>query len=206
MALGFSVTCVRQLATSRLLLQGDIQTNIPLFLVTLTLNEKSLEIFTLSSLSHIIITVEAYRTKAGLTQCCNVQNFSQTGSTANNLPPTCGVGAATPIKSALKKAMSNPPPAATSVRWERGRNILHNYRGSSHAKEEPLRSKEQKVPVKNPLGRVISRYIMPTVSFAAAVRGDQKPHPQPHQAPITSTDRISDKFWLQAITIPPWMT
>jgi hypothetical protein len=60
--LGFNIIDVRQLTTNRR--SPNRQTyveNLPLFLVTLTRNVKSQEIFKLNSLKQIIIKVESYR-------------------------------------------------------------------------------------------------------------------------------------------------
>jgi hypothetical protein len=57
--LGFKMINVRQLTTNRRAQYGQTSVeNLPLFLVTLTRNVKSQEIFKLNSLNHIIIKVE----------------------------------------------------------------------------------------------------------------------------------------------------
>jgi hypothetical protein len=45
------------------------------FLVTLTRNKESQDIFKLNSLHHINIKVDLYRALIGLTHCYNYQNF-----------------------------------------------------------------------------------------------------------------------------------
>jgi hypothetical protein len=68
--LAFNIINVRQLTTNRRARNGKTYVeNLPLFLVTLTRNAKSQEIFKLNSLNHIIIKVESYRAQTGLTQC-----------------------------------------------------------------------------------------------------------------------------------------
>jgi hypothetical protein len=58
--LGFNII-VRELTISRRAPNGQTyMENLPLFLVTLTRNVKSQEIFKLNSLNHIIIKVESY--------------------------------------------------------------------------------------------------------------------------------------------------
>jgi hypothetical protein len=75
-ALGYNVISVRQMTVSRSLPQGGSQAvNISLFLINLKRNQKSQEIFKLTNLSHIIIKVEAYIDRTGLTQCYNYQQF-----------------------------------------------------------------------------------------------------------------------------------
>jgi hypothetical protein len=60
------------MTASKLQPQGGIQLiNIPLFLVTLARNEQSTEIFKLTSISHVVIKVEAYRAQAVLTHYYN---------------------------------------------------------------------------------------------------------------------------------------
>jgi hypothetical protein len=69
---GFNVINVRQMTTTRREPNRQIHVEIlPVFLVTLTKNTKSQEIYNLNSLNHIIIKVVLYRDQIGLTQCCN---------------------------------------------------------------------------------------------------------------------------------------
>jgi hypothetical protein len=111
--------------------------------VTLTCNKKSLEIFKLSGLGHVVIKVEAYRAQAGLTQCCSCQNSAMSGPTAGKPPSVCGVEMAVSIKSALRRAMSIQSPAVAIVHWYRGGETCHwNYCGSSHVKEAPQKGAE----------------------------------------------------------------
>jgi hypothetical protein len=67
LALGFKVISFRQMTSTT----PQTPANLPLFLVTLPRGEKSQEIFKLTSLSHVIIKVGAYRAQTGLTQCYN---------------------------------------------------------------------------------------------------------------------------------------
>jgi hypothetical protein len=74
--LGFTVISVRHMTTTRRTPEGGSQVvNLPLFLITLSINEKNQEIFKLRSLSHVVIKVEAYRAQTGLTQWYNCQKF-----------------------------------------------------------------------------------------------------------------------------------
>jgi len=60
MALGFIVTCIRQMTTSKPQHQGcTLFVNLPLFLTTLTRKETSSDIFKLTDLSHVVMKVEA---------------------------------------------------------------------------------------------------------------------------------------------------
>jgi hypothetical protein len=74
--LGYNVINVRQMtATRRAPNRQSHMEPIALFLVILTRNITSLDLFKLNNLNHVIIEVELYRGQAGLTQCCNCQNF-----------------------------------------------------------------------------------------------------------------------------------
>jgi hypothetical protein len=59
-----------------------------LFLITLPRMAKSHEIFKLSSLCHISISVEGYRAQTGLTQCHNYQQFGHVWANCTQ-PPNC---------------------------------------------------------------------------------------------------------------------
>jgi hypothetical protein len=74
--LRFNVINVRQLTTNRRApkRQTHVET-LHLFLVTLTRDFKSQEIFKLNSQNHIIMPVKPYRAQTGLMQCYNCQNF-----------------------------------------------------------------------------------------------------------------------------------
>ena len=92
LALGHKVHNVRQISTSRQQPEGDRQTQaLPLFLITLERNEKSQQIFKHTQLNHIIVQVEAYRARIGLTQCYNASSSGMFGQTASSLHAACGV-------------------------------------------------------------------------------------------------------------------
>jgi hypothetical protein len=87
--LSLKVINVRQLTTNRRAPTGQTHMEtLPLFLVTLTRNEKCQEIFKLNSLNHIIIKVESYKAKTGLTQCYNCQNVGRVWPNCRQ-PPRC---------------------------------------------------------------------------------------------------------------------
>jgi hypothetical protein len=87
--LGFDVVSVKQMTTTRQSSPEDPKTtNLPPFLVTLPRTAKSHEIFRLPSLCHIAISVEAYRTQNGLTQCHNCQQFGHVWANCKQ-PPLC---------------------------------------------------------------------------------------------------------------------
>jgi hypothetical protein len=72
--LGFDVVSVKQMSPARRSLEGTPVT-FPLFLVITITITKSQDIFKLSSLCHISIKVESYKSHNALTQCYNCQKF-----------------------------------------------------------------------------------------------------------------------------------
>jgi len=63
-ALGYSLISVRQMTATRLHSQRENQTfDIPLLLMTLTRNDKPIEIFKLISIGRVVIKVVAYRAR-----------------------------------------------------------------------------------------------------------------------------------------------
>jgi hypothetical protein len=87
--LGFNVINVRQMTTTRRAPNGKTHVEpLPVFLVTLTRNMKSQEIFKLNSVNRIIIKVELNRAETGLTECYNCQNFGYIWANSKE-PPLC---------------------------------------------------------------------------------------------------------------------
>jgi hypothetical protein len=86
--LDYEVISVRHMMIKRPSPEGGVTlVSFPLFLITLVRNQKSLDIFKISSLCIIIVKVEAYKLKSGLTQCYTLATF---GSTAGSLLTACG--------------------------------------------------------------------------------------------------------------------
>lgn len=76
MDLSFNVVTVKQMSINRSSAAEGTTTNLlPLFLITLTRNIKSHEIFILQSRCHISIKAHAYKSQNTLTQCYNCQKF-----------------------------------------------------------------------------------------------------------------------------------
>jgi hypothetical protein len=74
--LGYEVISVKQMTAKRPSpAGGDTLVSLLLFLVTLVRNQKSQEIFKITNLCSIIVKVEGYKSKSGLTQCYNCQCF-----------------------------------------------------------------------------------------------------------------------------------
>jgi acyl-CoA synthetase (NDP forming) len=70
--LGYEVISVKQITAKRPSPENGVTlVPLPLFLFTLVRNQKSLDIFKASSLCNIIVKVEAYKYKSGVTQCYN---------------------------------------------------------------------------------------------------------------------------------------
>ena len=89
LALGYKVHNVRQMTTTRQQAERGRQTQaLSLFLVTLEQEEISQQMFKLTHLNHIIIQVEAYRARTGLTQCYNCQQFEHAWTNCKQ-PPRC---------------------------------------------------------------------------------------------------------------------
>jgi hypothetical protein len=86
--LGFDVVSVKQMTSARRPPDGSNPIPLPLFLVTLPRTTKSPEIFKLSSLCHICIKVEAYKSQSSLTQCFNCQQFGHVWANCKQ-PPRC---------------------------------------------------------------------------------------------------------------------
>jgi hypothetical protein len=107
--LGFNVINVRQMTATQTASNG--QTHVeqhPLFLVALTRNIKSQEIFELNRLNHIIIKVELYRAQTGLTRSATAaKTLAISGRTASNPFIVCGAAVATCIGNALRTRIQN---------------------------------------------------------------------------------------------------
>jgi hypothetical protein len=154
--------------------------NLPLFLVTLPRSDKSQEIFQLTSLSHIIVKVEAYRPETGLTQCYNCQQFGHVWANCKQPPKCVWCGGGHLHKECPEKENRDSTPACCNCKLTEGEKPHpSNYRGYKRAKEELQRRRTQKTQTKEPTGRVFStRLTTPTVSFAEAVKGKRNNPPQ----------------------------
>jgi hypothetical protein len=88
MALAYSVISVRQVtATLPEPKAGNRTSNIPLFMMTLTRNDKAMEIFKLTSLVHVVIKVQAYRAQRGIMQCYKYKKFDHVCANCRQHPP-----------------------------------------------------------------------------------------------------------------------
>jgi hypothetical protein len=187
-SLGFDVISVKQISsTRRPSAEGTSVVNLPLFLVTLTRNPKSQEIFKLTGLCHIAIKVEAYKAQTGLTQCYNCQKIGHAWANSRQPPRCLWCGGGHLHKECPEKGNSTSKPACCKCKLAEGENPHpSNYRGCSHAKEELRKRKEQRAP-KPPTGPVFSStYATPGVSYAAALQNST----QPRQAPNPTAARV----------------
>jgi hypothetical protein len=125
-----------------------------LFLITLPRTTKSQEIFKLSSLCHISISVEAYRAQTGLTQCHNCQQFGHVSANYRQPPHCLWCGGGHLHKECPEKGNSSSTPACCNCQLAEGeKDHSANYWGCSHAKEELQKRKVQRAP-KPATGRV----------------------------------------------------
>jgi hypothetical protein len=73
----------------------------------------------LSSLYHIAIKVEAYKSQYPLTHATTAKNLAMSGPIENNLPAACGVGAATCIETVRRRATQPQHRHATTAIYGR---------------------------------------------------------------------------------------
>jgi len=185
--MGFTVISVRQLTLKR----PQAPVNLPLYLVTLLRSDKSQEIFQLGSLSHVIIKVEAYRAQTGLTQCYNCQQFGHVWANCKQPPRCVWCGGGHLHKDCPEKENRMSTPACCNCKLAEGENpYTSNYRGCKLAREELQKRKNLKLPLpqtKESTDSVFStRVATPTVSFAEAVKGQQRKQPQQIQIPTAT--------------------
>jgi hypothetical protein len=168
---------------------------LPLFLVTLPRNAKSPEVFKLSSLSHISIKVEAYKSRNTLTQCYNCQKFGHDWANCKQPPRCMWCGDGHLHKDCPEKWSESSTPACCNCQLaEVERPHPANYRGYKQAKEE-MRKKPQRTP-KTTSGKVFtSNPVSPNLSFAAVLRGQgSKPHQEASDltcSPVTAAPTIN---------------
>jgi hypothetical protein len=191
--LGFSVLSVKQMTASRPSPEGGSRTsNLPLFLITLTRNPKSQEIFQLTSICHIMVRVEAYRAQNALTQCYNCQKFGHIWVNCRQPPRCMWCGGGHLHKECPESGKESVPSCCNCSLKEGEKPHPSNYRGCSHAKEESLRRRSQRTTPKEAVGRKFSsRPVLPGKSFAAALRGKPQQQQQPRTEPA---ERIAPLF------------
>jgi hypothetical protein len=131
--LGFDVVSVKQMSSARRSPDGSHPITLPLFLVTLPRTKKSQEIFKLSSLCHICLKVEAYRSQSSLTQCFNCQQFRHVWANCKQTPPPpggLGGGGGPRHKDCPEKENASSTPACCNCQLADGEKAHPaNYRG-----------------------------------------------------------------------------
>jgi hypothetical protein len=188
--LGFNVISVRQLTTNRRAPNGQTHVEtLPLYLVTLTRNLKSQEIFKLNSLHHIIIKVGPYRAQTGLTQGYNCQNFGHVWANCRQPPRCLWCGGGHLHRECPEKRNAESTPRyckCTLVEGEKPHPA--SYRGCSHAKGELQWRRAQRAP-KGPSGRTLfAKFTSAEQAYAAVLR--QETQQQQPQAPQTDARSV----------------
>lgn len=194
LALGYKVHNVRQMTTTHQQAEGDRQAQaLPLFLVTLEQDEKLPQIFKLTHLNHIIIQVEAFRARTGLTQCYNCQQFGHVWAICKQPPRCLWCGGGHRHKECPEKDKENSSPSCCNCKLAEGEKPHPaNYRGCKLAKEEMLRRRTLPAPPKEAAGRTCSsKLVIPTSLYAAALTSNIQQH---HQGqPTPSKDPSGDQ-------------
>jgi hypothetical protein len=135
--LGFDVISVKQMSSARRSPDGSKPITLPLFLVTLPRTAKSQDIFKLSSLCHISIKVEYYKSQNTLTQFYNCQKFGHVWDKCKQPPLCLWCGCGHMHRDCPEKENTSSTPACCNCQLPEGETAHPaNYRGYRHAKEE----------------------------------------------------------------------
>jgi hypothetical protein len=113
--LGFDVVSVKQMSSTR---KSPTPITLPLFLVTLPRTAKSQEMFKLTSLCHISIKVEAYKTTNVLTQCYNCQQFGHVWANCKQ-PPRCLWCGGSGVETVRRRTTHLQYPHAVTASWRK---------------------------------------------------------------------------------------
>jgi hypothetical protein len=177
--LGFVIVSVKQMSSARRSPDGSKPATLPLFLVTLSRTGKSRGVFKLSSLCHICIKVEAYKSQSTLTQCFNRKQFGHVWPNCKQPPCCLWCGSGHLHKDCPEKGNTSSTPVCCNCQLAEGEKAHPaNYRGCKHAKEEIRKKKPQGTP-KTTSGRVFSSNpVKLHLSFTAALRGQADKQPQ----------------------------
>ena len=134
LAMDYKVHNVKQMSTTRQQPEGGRLTQAKPLFITLERSEKSEEIFKLTQLHHIIIQVEAYRARTGLTQCFNCQQFGHVWANCKQ-PPRCLWCGGHRHKKCPEKEKDSSPNCCNCKLAEGEAPHPANYRGCKLAKE-----------------------------------------------------------------------
>jgi hypothetical protein len=135
--LGCEVISVKQMMAKHPSPEGGVTlVCLPLFLITLLRNQKSLDIFTISSLCNIIVKAEAYKSKSGLTQCYNCQRFGHIWIHCRQPPCCMWCGGGHRHRECPEKENTHSIPSYCNCKLKDGESPHPtNCRGCNHAKE-----------------------------------------------------------------------
>lgn len=86
-----------------------------------------MENFILSSLGHVIITVQAYKAQVWLTQHCNCQKVDDVWANRRRTPTPSHPPGSHLHKECTQKGRSNKPHAAGNEHWQKGKNSSLKY-------------------------------------------------------------------------------
>jgi hypothetical protein len=171
--LGYEVISFKQMTAKRPSPEGEVTlVSLPLFLITVVRNQKSLDIFKISSFCNIIVKVEAYESKSGLPKCYNIQRFGHILVYCRQPPRCMWCGGGHRHRGCPEKANTQSIPSCCNCNLKYGESPHPTkYRGCSYAKEELQRRKNQSISNQGSSGRTsFSKYTTPEWSFASALR------------------------------------
>ncbi|PNF27753.1 hypothetical protein B7P43_G12787, partial [Cryptotermes secundus] len=169
--LAYEVISVKQMAAKRPFPTGHTLISLFLFLVTLARNHKSQEIFKITNLCNIIVKVQAYKSKSGLTQRYNCQRFGHIWVHCRQPPRGLWCGGGHRHRECLEKENTKSIPRCCNCELKDGESPHPtNYRGCSYAKEELWRRKNQCVTNQGSSGRTFfSKYATAKRTFASVL-------------------------------------
>jgi hypothetical protein len=168
----YEVIGVKQMTAKRPSPEGGFTlVSLLLFLIILVRNQKSLDIFKISSLCNIIVKVEAYKSKSGLTQCYNCLRFGHIWVHCRQPPRCMWCGGGHRHRKCPEKENTQIIPSCCNCKLKDGESPhTTKYRGCSYVKQELQRRKNQRISYQGSSGRTFfSKYTTPEWSFASAL-------------------------------------
>jgi hypothetical protein len=155
--------------------------SLPLFLVTLTRNIKSQEIFKTNSLNHIFIKTELYRAQTGLTQGYNCQSLGHALANCKQPPRRLWCNGGHLHMECPEKTNIESMPSCRNCTLGGGTPHPASYQGCSHAKAKLQRRRAQRAPNES-TGRMLFSKFPSSEQFYTAALVQNTQHQQP-QAP-----------------------
>lgn len=178
---GFDVTNVTQMRNKH-------QENIPMFMATINKEEKTKNIYSLSTLCYCKVKIEPFKKKDSLTQCHRCQRFGHTSQTCK-AKPKCVKCAGEHITSECHKKENTP---ASCINC--GGKHPANYKGCAYYKESIQKALEQKIrdksSAKTPLKKVLKDNLnfTPRRSYARGLTAIKNPQTEPPPKPEENPD------------------